>query len=87
VNARPFKSVHIFRPSGLIGSREELRLAEFLGVTAARAGQFAMAGKWRKYRPIAASTVATAMVNAARQGKPGRHVYHYDEILALAALP
>jgi uncharacterized protein YbjT (DUF2867 family) len=87
VNARPFESVHIFRPSGLIGSRDEFRLAETLGVTAARAAQFAMNGKWRKYRPIAASTVATAMVNAARAGKPGRHVYHYDEILALAALP
>ncbi len=87
VSSRSFESVHIFRPSGLIGSRAELRVAELLGVTAVRAAQFAMVGKWRKYRPIAASTVASAMVNAARQGKPGRHIYHYDEIVALAASP
>jgi uncharacterized protein YbjT (DUF2867 family) len=87
VSARPFESVHIFRTSVLMGSRAEFRLGERLGVLGARAGEFAMVGKWRKYRPIAASTVAAAMVNAARQGKPGRHVYHYDEILALAALP
>ena len=87
VNARPFESVHIFRPSVLIGSRAEFRLGESLGVLGARAAEFAMVGKWRKYRPIAASAVAAAMVKAARQNKPGRFVYHYDEILGLAALP
>ncbi len=85
VNARAFEAVHIFRPSGLIGTRPETRLVETLGVGAARVAQFAMAGKLRKYRPIEAATVAKAMVAAAKEGKPGRHIYHYDEILSLAA--
>ena len=85
VSARTFEAVHIFRPSGLIGARSETRLVETLGVGAARVAQFAMAGKLRKYRPIEAAAVARAMVAAAKEGKPGRHIYHYDEILSLAA--
>ena len=46
---------------------------------------FALAGGLRKYRAIEAAAVASAMVGAARAGRPGRHVYHYDEMLALAA--
>src|SRR5262249_5498369 len=84
VSGRPFESVHIFRPSFLIGSRPEIRLGEVLGGTATRLVQFAMLGKLRKYRPIEASTVARAMVNAALETRPGCHIYQYDEILALA---
>lgn len=84
VSARPFEAIHIFQPSFLVGSRAELRLGEALGGSAARLGQFAMVGKFRKYRPIEASTVAAAMVNAAREARPGRHVYQYDQIRALA---
>jgi uncharacterized protein YbjT (DUF2867 family) len=83
VTARSFESVHIFRPSFLVGERDEFRLAELLGGTASRALQFAMIGKLRKYRPIPAAKVAAAMVVAAREAMPGRHIYHYDEILAL----
>ncbi len=85
ITGRSFESVHIFRPSFLIGSREEFRLGESLGVAASRAFQFALAGKLRKYRAIAATTVAAAMAVAAREAKPGRHIYHYDEIVALAS--
>ena len=84
VSAQPFESVHIFRPSVLIGKRAEIRLAEAATVTAARAVQFALMGKLRKYRPIAAETVAAAMLAAARESKPGRHIYHYDDIVSLA---
>jgi uncharacterized protein YbjT (DUF2867 family) len=84
VSARTFEAVHIFRPSMLIGARPETRLVESIGVAAARVAQFAMAGKLRKYRPIEAAAVARAMAAAAKEGKPGRHIYHYDEILSLA---
>jgi uncharacterized protein YbjT (DUF2867 family) len=85
ITGRSFEAVHIFRPSFLIGSREEFRLGESLGVAASRAFQFALVGKLRKYRPIAATTVAAGMAVAAREAKPGRHIYHYDEIVALAS--
>lgn len=84
VSARPFESVQIFRPSLLLGDRKEFRLGEKAAGLAARAGQFALVGKLRKYRPVGAETVARAMVNAARQGRPGRPIYQYDEILALS---
>ncbi len=84
VSSQPFESVHIFRPSFLIGKRSQLRLVEAAGVAAARLGQFAMTGKLRKYRPIPADTVAAAMLAAARESKPGRHIYHYDDIVALS---
>ncbi len=83
VAARPFESVHFFRPSFLIGQREEFRLGETLGA-ASRVFQFALVGKLRKYRPIRATTVAAAMAAAARKAEPGRHIYHYDDILSLA---
>jgi uncharacterized protein YbjT (DUF2867 family) len=83
ISARTFESVHLFRPSFLIGKRAEFRLSESVGVAASRALQFALVGKLRKYRPIAASTVAAAMLAAARQARPGRHIYHYDDILKL----
>ena len=85
VTGLSFESVHIFRPSFLIGARAEFRLADTLVGPALRAVQFALVGKFRKYRPIAASTVAAAMAVAAREAKPGRHIYHYDDILALAS--
>lgn len=84
VSGRPFEAVHIFRPSFLIGSRAEVRLGEMLGGTGARFVQFAMLGKLRKYRPIEARVVARAMVNVALEDRPGNHIYHYDEIRALA---
>ena len=43
-----------------------------------------MAGSWRRYRPIEAMTVAAAMVAAAQKTDPGKHVYHHDEIIAMA---
>jgi uncharacterized protein YbjT (DUF2867 family) len=85
VTGLSFESVHIFRPSFLIGKRTEFRLADTLVGPALRAVQFALVGKLRKYRPIAASTVADAMLVAAREAKPGRHIYHYDDIVSLAS--
>src|SRR6266851_3585587 len=83
IAALPFESVHFFRPSFLIGKRTETRLAESVGAAVARALQFALAGKLRKYRPMPAETLAAAMLAAARGARPGRHIYHYDDIVSL----
>ena len=84
IGALPFESVHFFRPSFLIGKRTETRLGESVGVAISRALQFALAGKLRKYRPMPAETLAAAMLAAARGARPGRHIYHYDDIVSLA---
>jgi uncharacterized protein YbjT (DUF2867 family) len=83
ISELPFESIHIFRPSFLIGERVESRWGESAGIAAARALQFALTGKLRKYRPISAATVASAMAAASVRANPGRHIY-YDDIVALA---
>jgi uncharacterized protein YbjT (DUF2867 family) len=83
IGKMPFDAVHIFRPSVLIGAREEFRFGERLAL-AARVLSFAMVGRWRKYRPIAASTVARAMVRAAREGRHGINIHEFDRILAMS---
>jgi uncharacterized protein YbjT (DUF2867 family) len=82
----PLEAAFFFRPSFLIGDREEKRRGEAAGIVAARALSFALLGPLRKYRAVPAGTVAEAMVSAARGEGRGVHVYHYDDILRLAKL-
>lgn len=86
VAAMPLEAALFFRPSILIGDREEKRRGEAVGVVVTRVLKVAFIGPLRKYRAIPAGTVAEAMVSAANSGARGVHVYHYDEILRLAAL-
>ncbi|MGA3187957.1 MAG: oxidoreductase [Bryobacteraceae bacterium] len=81
----PLEAALFFRPSVLIGEREESRPAEAIGAGIARAISFALLGPLRKYRPIPAGTVAEAMVSAAFHEVTGVHIYHYDEMLRLAS--
>ena len=84
VCALPFASVNLFRPGPLTGSRAERRAGERIGIAAARLLAPVLVGPLRKYHPIAAADVARAMVAAARQRRPGRHIHHYDQMIALA---
>jgi len=52
-----------------------------------RGAAFAMVGPLRKYRPIAAATVAEAMVRVALRAPRGVHVYESDEIERLGYIP
>jgi uncharacterized protein YbjT (DUF2867 family) len=84
VKTFPFRSVLIFRPSFLLGNRQESRLGERIGILAVRALTAAPVSPLRKYRPIAASAVARAMVRQALAGLQGVHVFESDEIQTLA---
>jgi uncharacterized protein YbjT (DUF2867 family) len=75
---------YIFRPSLLTGARTEVRLGERIGIPLARAVSFVLVGPLRPYRPIAAETVARAMVRVALEGGPGPRVYRSDQIVRLA---
>jgi uncharacterized protein YbjT (DUF2867 family) len=83
VTALPFESIHIFRPSILLGKREEFRLGEEMGKGFMKAISFLLLGGWRKYRPIAAADVAKAMVAAANKEIAGVHMYEYDQMQKL----
>jgi uncharacterized protein YbjT (DUF2867 family) len=79
----PFTAVHIFRPSFLMGPRQDFRLGEMIALPVAKLLQYAMVGGLKKYHPISAETVARAMVAAAQLQTSGVHFYEYGEIKGL----
>lgn len=83
VEACGFPELHVFRPSLLVGPRQESRPGERVAAFASRLLAPLLVGGLRRYRPIEASTVASAMVEAAKAGDAGRHVYTYGEIVRL----
>ncbi len=80
VRALPFESVHIFRPSMLLGERSESRPAEKIGGAAMRALGFLMRGPLMNYRAIRAEDVARAMVSAAGSGANGVIIHESGEM-------
>jgi uncharacterized protein YbjT (DUF2867 family) len=70
-------SVHIMRPSVLLGGRKEFRLGENIGKGIMTAFSFLIPSK---YKPVHAREVAKAMVAAAKGNKEGVFVYEYKEI-------
>lgn len=79
----PFKALHIFQPSLLLGARSERRPLESISISAGRLLQFLFIGPLRRYHPIGAAMVGKAMVTAARNQTSGCSVYEYDAILRL----
>jgi uncharacterized protein YbjT (DUF2867 family) len=83
ITALPFESIHIFRPSVLLGKRKEFRLGERIAGVMIRAASFLLAGGWRKYKPITGEQVARAMVAAANKEISGIHLYEYNDMQKL----
>jgi uncharacterized protein YbjT (DUF2867 family) len=75
-----FSSICIFRPSFIIGQRNEFRLGEWIAKYLIQLFYFLLQGRWKKYRGIKASTVANAMLAAAKQEDAGIHVFESDAI-------
>jgi uncharacterized protein YbjT (DUF2867 family) len=73
-------SVHIFRPSLLLGEREEYRFGEQLAEKASVLFNAIMVGPLRPYRAIKAKKVAAAMAAVAHSNKTGTNVYLSHEI-------
>ncbi len=84
VEALGFETLTIARPSILVGERNETRTGEALGLAAARALAFTMVGGLRAYRPIAAETVASALICATLEGVPGTRRLTFADMNALA---
>ena len=79
--------LHVFRPSLLLGERNERRPAERLAMALAKPAGALLLGRLAKYRPIDATRVARAMVNVALDERPAEAVtiYEFDRIAELAA--
>ncbi|WEZ07743.1 oxidoreductase [Priestia flexa] len=74
------RSTHFFRPSLLLGKRDEFRLFEKVGEYTLKSCSFCLIGKWKKYRPIKAYNVAKAMMKAAMEDKAGVHIHESQDI-------
>ncbi|MDO7854755.1 NAD-dependent epimerase/dehydratase family protein [Hymenobacter convexus] len=65
VRQTPFRAIHIFRPSLLLGERAQPRLGEQIAAVVLKVLQPLMRGPLLKYRPVTGATVAAAMLRAA----------------------
>lgn len=75
-----FQSINIFRPSLLLGQREEQRIGEKVGAVVAKVINPLLMGGLNKYRAIQAETVARAMVNVSLENRKGLQIIPSDEL-------
>lgn len=78
-----FDGIYVFRPSILLGSREEFRLGERVGIGLAMLLQPFMIGGLKKYRPIYGSQVAAGMIKTALEAAPGKYIFESDAIMEM----
>jgi len=73
-------SIAIFRPSMLLGKRNESRPMESIAQAISKPLAFLFPSR---YKPIAAADVARAMVASGKQNYTGLRVYHYNEMITM----
>jgi uncharacterized protein YbjT (DUF2867 family) len=74
-------SISVFRPSMLMGKRQEFRFGELIGKVLGGTFSFLMPSK---YKPVKASDVAKAVIAVSKQSSAGFKIYHHSEIMDLA---
>jgi uncharacterized protein YbjT (DUF2867 family) len=80
ISVVPFKGVQIFRPSLLLGNRNELRMGEKIGALFLKTIKFLLIGNFKKYRAISAETVARSMIEMAKVDLKGVNIFESDQI-------
>ena len=75
------KSCLIFRPSLLLGKRNEFRFGEMIAQKIMPLFSFLMKSD---YKPIKAVDVAKSIVKESKKKNKGYKVYHFDDILKVA---
>jgi uncharacterized protein YbjT (DUF2867 family) len=78
ISTFPFSSIHIFRPSFLIGNRKEKRWIEIIFGRLMEKISFLLPSA---SKPIAAEKVALAMLKVSLNNNIRIHYYHYKEII------
>ncbi|GJM60051.1 NAD(P)H-binding protein [Persicobacter diffluens] len=76
-----FPRYSIFRPSLLMGEREEQRTAEDIGKALAPLMKFLLRGPLKKYQPIAGLQVAQAMYQKAQEAGEGKNIILNDQMV------
>ena len=83
------KSLSVFRPSLLLGKRDEFRIGEEAAAVASKIVPFLFKGPFKKFKPVKGKVVAQAMYALALQEKAGINLVEAQEIeeLAMSASP
>jgi uncharacterized protein YbjT (DUF2867 family) len=79
-----FRSLDIFQPSMLLGTRREFRPIELVAQPLMQLVGPLMFGQWARFRAIEAATVAAAMYGVVRSLRKGLYRYTYAEIRRFA---
>ena len=80
----PFWAVRIYRPSILMGKRDEQRIGESIGKGLGALLENLMGKSLGKYRPIDAKDLAIAMIHSAQAMQSGTFFYNSNEMVTLA---
>ena len=80
VKEEGLKSVHIMRPSMLLGDRKEFRWGEKIGNPVMRVISFLLPSK---YKPIQGKVVAKTMIVSSKENASGFFVYEGSDILKI----
>ena len=84
ISKLPFQGIHFYRPSLIIGERKENRpLEKFITLIFKIINPMLM-GSMKKYRSIAATDIAKAMLSQAKKEIKGIHIYQSNIIKELA---
>ena len=75
VQQTPFRAIHVFRPSLLLGERAHPRLGERLGAGVLKLVRPLLHGPLQKYQPVTGAAVAAAMLRAAETDGSGVRVH------------
>ena len=74
-----FDSLHIYRPSILVGNRKEKRTGEAIGKWIMQAVSFLLVGSWRHYRPAKVSRIAESMRKVVTENRKAIHYYYWED--------
>ena len=78
-----FEAIHIFRPSLLLGEREEQRTGEKMSEIVMKFIQPFLIAGLKKFRAIKSEKVAAAMYKIAQENLKGRFIYESDKIMKI----
>ncbi len=78
-----FQGFYIFRPSLLLGERQERRLSEEFGQKIFQWFSFGFMGWLKKYKPIEGKAVAFAMLQMAKEKRRGKQIFESSHIQSI----
>ncbi|MFN8357313.1 MAG: NAD-dependent epimerase/dehydratase family protein [Spirosomataceae bacterium] len=82
IKGLPYETIHIFRPSMLLGDRKETRIGESIAKVVTKVIGPLMLGPLKKYKGIYDAQVAAAMRAMAEQSQKGVFIHESDEMQA-----